>query len=178
MASLITLRGSSPRIDPSVFLAPTAAVIGDVVMAAGSSAFYGASIRGDSSSIRVGAESNVQDNAVLHADPGFPATVGRGVSIGHGAVVHGCTVGDDCLIGMNATVLNGAVVGSGSLVAAGAVVLEGTVIPPGSLVAGVPAKVRRPLTEAELEGIRVNAATYTALASEHRKAVAPPANGE
>ena len=170
MAYLIPLRGKTPQADPSVFLAPTASLIGDVVMAEQSSAFYGVCVRGDSNSIRVGAGSNLQDNVVLHADPGFPTTVGEGVSIGHSAVVHGCTIEDDCLIGMSATVMNGAVVGAGSLVAAGAVVLEGTVIPPRSLVAGVPAKVRRELTEEEFDGVRQNAVGYLATAAAHREA--------
>ncbi|MBP3043851.1 gamma carbonic anhydrase family protein [Arthrobacter jiangjiafuii] len=174
MANIITLRGQTPTVDPSVFLAPTASLIGDVVMAAGSSAFYGVCVRGDSNAIRVGAGTNLQDNVVLHADPGFPTTVGERVSVGHGAVVHGCTVEDDCLIGMSATVMNGAVVGAGSLVAAGAVVLEGTVIPPRSLVAGVPAKVRRELTDEEYAGVRQNAATYLQTAAAHRDAMQTP----
>ena len=171
MANVISLRGSTPDIDPSVFLAPTASLIGDVVMAPGSSAFYGVCVRGDSNAIRVGAGSNLQDNVVLHADPGFPTTVGERVSIGHNAVVHGCTVEDDCLIGMSATVMNGVVVGTGSLVAAGAVVLEGTVIPPRSLVAGVPAKVRRSLTDEEFAGVQANAANYLVTAAAHRDAL-------
>jgi carbonic anhydrase/acetyltransferase-like protein (isoleucine patch superfamily) len=117
--------------------------------------------------IAVGEGSNVQDNATLHADPGFPVSVGSGVTIGHNAVVHGCTVEDDCLIGMGAVVLNGAVVGAGSLVAAGAVVSQGMQVPPGSLVAGVPARVRRTLTPEELDHIRLNAAAYVGLATEH-----------
>ncbi len=104
---------------------------------------------------------------VCHVDPGFPLTIGRGVSVGHGAVLHGCTVEDDCLVGMSATLLNGVVIGAGSLVAAGAVVLEGTIVPPGSLVAGVPAKVRRELTEEERSGIRRNAEVYLRHVAEH-----------
>jgi carbonic anhydrase/acetyltransferase-like protein (isoleucine patch superfamily) len=167
---LITYEGQSPEIDPTAWIAPTATVIGRVHLAAGASAFYGAVLRGDTDPIVVGEGSNLQDNVVVHTDRGKPATIGRGVSVGHGAVLHGCTVDDDCLIGMNATVLNGAVIGTGSLVAAGALVLEGTVVPPGSLVAGVPAKVRRELAEEEREGIRRNAATYLRLSSAHREA--------
>ena len=115
----------------------------------------------------LGGESNLQDTVVCHVDAGFPLTVGRRVSVGHGAVLHGCTVEDDSLIGMNATVLNGAVIGAGSLVAAGAVVLEGTVVPPGSLVAGVPGKVRRELSDTERDGIRRNAAAYLRHVEEH-----------
>ena len=178
MAHIIEFRGTSPSIDPTVFLAPTASLIGDVTMAADSSAFYGVCVRGDSNSITVGAGTNLQDNVVLHADPGFPTSVGERVSVGHNAVVHGCTVEDDCLIGMSATVMNGAVIGAGSLVAAGALVLEGTVVPPRSLVAGVPAKVRRPLSDEEFAGVRANAENYRLTAAEHRSAVAgsqPPA---
>jgi carbonic anhydrase/acetyltransferase-like protein (isoleucine patch superfamily) len=171
MAHLIRINGTSPTISDTAFTAPTASIIGDAVLAGSSSAFYGVSVRADTAPIRIGEGSNLQDNVVVHADPGFPATIGRGVSVGHGAVVHGCTVGDDCLIGMNATVLNGAVIGTGSLVAAGAVVLEGTEVPPRSLVAGVPAEVRRTLTEEEIAGIRENALSYRRLAESHRAAL-------
>lgn len=161
--------GTEPRIDPTAWVAPTAAVIGDAVLHPSSSVFYGAVARADSARIELGAGSNLQDNVAVHADPGFPALIGAGVSVGHGAVVHGCTIEDDCLIGMNATVLNGAVIGTGSLVAAGAVVLEGTVVPPRSLVAGVPARVRRELAEDEVDAIRRNAETYRELAARHRE---------
>ena len=170
MSVLLSFDGNSPTVEPSAFVAPTATLIGGVHLAADSSVFFGAVLRADRDAISIGAGSNVQDNVVIHGDPGAPAVVGRGVSIGHAAVVHGCTVEDDCLIGMNATVLNRAVIGEGSLVAAGAVVLEDTVIPPGSLVAGVPAKVRRPLTGEELEGIRRNARTYRELSASYRGA--------
>ena len=134
--------------------------------------FFGAVIRADLEQISVGAGTNVQDNAVIHADPGYPAVIGQGVSIGHGAVLHGCTVEDNVLIGMNATVLNGAIIGEGSLIAAGALITEGTAIPPRSLVAGVPGKVRRALTEAEGEGVIQNAVTYQALSRAHATAAA------
>ena len=113
------------------------------------------------------ADTNLQDNVTMHCDTGVPARVGARVSVGHGAILHGCTVEDDCLIGMGSTVLNGAVIGTGSLVAAGAVVLEGTVVPPGSLVAGVPAKVRRELTDDERAGIRHNADHYLSVSAAH-----------
>jgi carbonic anhydrase/acetyltransferase-like protein (isoleucine patch superfamily) len=170
MAHIITIAGQTPAADPSAFLAPTAVLSGDVELAAGASAFYGVSVRGDSAPIRVGEGTNLQDNVVLHADAGFPCTVGAGVSVGHSAVVHGCTVGDNSLIGMSATIMNGAVVGEGSLVAAGAVVLEGTQIPPRSLVAGVPAKVRRELNDDEYQSVLDNAAHYVELAKLHRDA--------
>jgi len=170
MAHIITIAGQTPAADPSAFLAPTAVLSGDVELAAYASAFYGVSVRGDSAPIRVGEGTNLQDNVVLHADAGFPCTVGAGVSVGHSAVVHGCTVGDNCLIGMSATIMNGAVVGEGSLVAAGAVVLEGTQIPPRSLVAGVPAKVRRELNDDEYQSVLDNASHYVELAKLHREA--------
>ena len=170
MSPVIEFAGSVPDIHPSAFVAPTASIIGDAHLAERSSAFYGVSVRADSATIIVGAGSNLQDNVVLHADEGFPCTVGAGVSIGHNAVVHGCTVEDNVLIGMGATVMNGAVIGQGSLVAAGAVVLEGTVVPPRSLVAGVPAKVRRELSDEEVAGVHRNASHYVDLARAHRKA--------
>ncbi len=157
-----------PRVDPTAFAAQTAVLIGRVQVHADAVVMFGAVLRGDRDEIVLGAGSNCQDNAVVHADPGSPARIGAGVSVGHGAVVHGCTIGDDCLIGMNATVLNGAVIGAGSLVAGGAVVLEGTEVPPGSLVAGVPAKVRRALTAEEQQRIRENAQTYRDLAASYR----------
>jgi carbonic anhydrase/acetyltransferase-like protein (isoleucine patch superfamily) len=169
MAPLYDFAGASPSVHESAFVAPTASIIGGATLAEDSSAFYGVSVRADTAAISVGAGSNLQDNVVLHADPGFPCSVGAGVSVGHAAVVHGCIVEDDCLIGMGATVLNGAVIGTGSLVAAGAVVLEGTVVPPRSLVAGVPAKVRRELTDDEFDGVKQNAARYVELARAHRE---------
>ncbi|MET8829388.1 gamma carbonic anhydrase family protein [Streptomyces sp. NPDC004610] len=166
--ALITgIGGREPRIDPTAFVAPTAAIIGDVTLHAGASVWYGAVLRGDVERISVGAGSNVQDNCTLHADPGFPVTVGERVSIGHNAVVHGATVEDDCLIGMGATVLNGAVIGKGSLVAAQALVPQGLRVPPGSLVAGVPAKIRRELTDEEREGLTLNSTLYTELGKAH-----------
>ncbi|MFD8937610.1 gamma carbonic anhydrase family protein [Streptomyces sp. NPDC059578] len=162
--------GKDPEVDPGAFVAPTAVVIGDVTVRTGASVWYGAVLRGDCGPIVIGADSNVQDNCTVHVDPGFPVTVGERVTIGHNAVVHGCTVGDDALIGMGATVLNGAVIGAGSLVAAGALVPQGMEVPAGSLVAGVPAKVRRPLTEEERAGITRNGALYGELAGAHRDA--------
>ncbi|MFF9859557.1 gamma carbonic anhydrase family protein [Streptomyces tendae] len=170
--ALITgIGGKDPKVDAESFVAPTASVVGDVTLHAGASVWYGAVLRGDVERISVGADSNVQDNCTLHADPGFPVTVGERVSIGHNAVVHGATVEDDCLIGMGATVLNGAVIGAGSLVAAQALVPQGMRVPPGSLVAGVPAKVKRELTEEERQGVTLNGTMYAALAGEHRAEV-------
>ncbi|MEV7205211.1 MULTISPECIES: gamma carbonic anhydrase family protein [unclassified Streptomyces] len=170
-ALIMGIGGKDPKVDAEAFVAPTASVVGDVTLHAGAGVWYGAVLRGDVERISVGASSNVQDNCTLHADPGFPVTVGERVSIGHNAVVHGATVEDDCLIGMGATVLNGAVIGAGSLVAAQALVPQGMRVPPGSLVAGVPAKVKRELTEEERQGITLNGTMYAALAGQHRDAV-------
>ncbi|MFE3167734.1 gamma carbonic anhydrase family protein [Streptomyces sp. NPDC059224] len=169
-ALIVGIGGREPKIEDDVFVAPTASVIGDVTLQAGASVWYGAVLRGDVERITVGAQANVQDNATLHADPGFAVRVGERVSIGHNAVVHGATVEDDCLIGMGATVLNGAVIGAGSLVAAQALVPQGMVVPPGSLVAGVPAKVKRSLSEEELQGVTLNGTLYAELAKAHREA--------
>ena len=160
-------QGHVPEIDAAAWVAPSATVIGRVTLAAQSSVFYNAVVRGDVEDIAVGERSNLQDAVVVHADPGSPCRIGAGVSVGHAAVLHGCTIGDGCLIGMSATVLNGADIGAGSLVAAGAVVLAGTVVPPGSLVAGVPAKVRRPLDDGERTLLTLNAEAYVALGREH-----------
>jgi carbonic anhydrase/acetyltransferase-like protein (isoleucine patch superfamily) len=165
---ILPFDGVSPELDESAWAAPTATLIGKVTLGPDSSVFYGAVLRGDMDAISLGARSNVQDNVSVHCDSGRPTVIGAGVSIGHSAVVHGCTIEDDCLIGMSATVLNGAVIGAGSLIAAGAVVREGSVIPPRSLVTGVPGTVRREVTEAETERIRRNAEIYVGLGREHR----------
>ncbi|MCM2577400.1 gamma carbonic anhydrase family protein [Streptomyces meridianus] len=162
--------GKEPRIHPEAFAAPTAVVVGDVTLGAGSSVWYHAVLRGDGDSITLGSQSNVQDNCTVHADPGFPVVVGDRVSVGHNAVLHGCTVEDDVLVGMGATVLNGARIGTGSLIAAQALVPQGMEVPPGSLVAGVPAKVRRELTAEERAGLELNAAVYVELAGKHSAA--------
>jgi carbonic anhydrase/acetyltransferase-like protein (isoleucine patch superfamily) len=164
---LVDLGEMSPDLHPDSWAAPGAWLIGDVRLAAGASVWYAAVLRGDGASISIGAASNIQDGCVLHADPGLPLTVGARVSVGHGAVLHGCTIGDDVLIGMGARVLNGAHVGDGSIVAAGAVVLEGAAIPPHSLVAGVPGKVRRETTADERAATVANAESYLALTRRH-----------
>src|SRR5215207_9996982 len=166
--SVLTIAGvPAPELDPTAFIAAGAVIVGDVRLAARSSVWYNAVLRAEAEPITLGEGSNLQDTVACHVDRGYPLTIGTGVSVGHGAVLHGCTVEDDCLIGMSATVLNGAVIGAGSLVAAGAVVLEGTVVPPGSLVAGVPGKVRRELGDEERAGIKRNAAHYLAHVEEH-----------
>lgn len=175
---IATVRGKKPEIDADAFTAPMSVVVGAVTMRAESSLWYGAVLRGDADTITIGAGSNIQDNCTVHADPGFPAHVGEGVSVGHNAVLHGCVVEDDVLVGMSATVLNGARIGEGSLIAAHALVPQGMQVPPGSLVAGVPAKIKRELTQEEREGIRVNAEMYRHLALAHRDEVEPAAAGE
>ncbi|KNC19689.1 anhydrase [Arthrobacter sp. RIT-PI-e] len=171
MSHIIPFRGTTPRVGVSAFVAPTATLIGEVSLGAFASVFYGASVRADTAAISIGEGTNLQDNVVVHADPGYPASIGDRVSVGHGAVVHGCTVEDDCLIGMGATVMNGAVIGAGSLVAAGAGGLEGAGVPPRSPVAGGPAKGRRGLDDDEVAAVRSNAGRYRSRAQEHRDAV-------
>jgi len=167
---LLALGERAPQVAPGAWVAPGAVLVGDVALAEGANVWYASVLRADGASIRIGAGSNVQDGCVLHADTRGALEVGAGVSVGHRAVLHGCTVEDGALVGMGAVVLTGARIGAGSLVAAGAVVLEGTDVPPGSLVAGVPAKVRRPLGEAEVQSLRENATTYDALLVVHRDA--------
>ncbi len=151
-----------------VFVAPNATVIGDVALGDRVGVWFGAVVRGDRDRIAIGADSNVQDNCVVHCSPGHPVTLGREVSVGHGAVLHGCTIGDRVLVGMGAVVLNGAVVGEDSVIGAGAVVTEGAEIPPGSVVLGVPGKVVKQTTDEQRAHIRRNAATYVALAGRYR----------
>ncbi|QAY73273.1 gamma carbonic anhydrase family protein [Agromyces protaetiae] len=167
-ARIIPLAGiPAPQVDETAFVAAGAIVVGNVTLEAGSSVWYNAVLRAEAEPIVLGEHANLQDTVVCHVDAGYPLTVGAGVSVGHGAVLHGCTIERDSLIGMSATVLNGAVIGEGSLVAAGAVVLEGTIVPPGSLVAGVPAKVRRELTASERAALQHNAQAYLAHVVEH-----------
>jgi carbonic anhydrase/acetyltransferase-like protein (isoleucine patch superfamily) len=155
------LDNGSPVIDPEAFVAPTAVVVGAVHMAPRSSIWYGAVARADAERIEIGEGSNVQDGSTLHADPGYPLVVGRGVTVGHRVVLHGARIDDDVLVGMGSVVMNGAHIGSGSIVAAGAVVTQGTEVPPGSVVAGIPAKVVRQATEDDRAHIVLNAASYT-----------------
>lgn len=170
-ATVRALPHAAPDIDPEAFVADGARITGDVVMAAGSSAWYNAVLRGDVNAIRIGDGANLQDNVSVHVDAGHPCTVGARVSVGHNAVVHGCEIGDGSLIGMGAVVLSGAVIGAQTLVAAGAVVLEGAVVPPRSLVAGVPAKVRRELTDDEVAALRDNAERYLSHSAVHAEAL-------
>ncbi len=157
------------QIAGTAFLAAGAVVLGDVTVGERSSIWFGSVVRGDTEAIRIGTRSNIQDLSVLHADPGFPCTIGDEVTVGHGAIVHGATVEDRVLIGMRAVVLNGAVIGRGSLIAAGAIVTEGQSIPPGSLVAGLPAKVRGQVGDKHAAMIEHAAEHYVAAAAAYRE---------
>ncbi|WP_267395657.1 gamma carbonic anhydrase family protein [Sphingomonas sp. GC_Shp_1] len=152
----------APQLGAEAWVAPGAQVIGRVTLGARASVWFNAVLRGDNDPITIGDDSNVQDGAVIHADPGVPATIGRGVTIGHRAIVHGASVGDNSLIGMGATLLNRAVIGADSIVGAHALVTEGKTFPAGSLIVGAPAKLVRPLTDTEIAGLRLSAATYVA----------------
>ena len=165
---LRTFRGVAPRLHSSVWVAPGAAVIGDVEIAVDSSVFYGAVLRGDVHHIRIGARTNIQDQATLHVTAGrFPTILGDEITIGHRAVVHGCRVGEGALIGIGAILLDGAEVGENALVAAGSVVRPGQRVPPEALVAGVPAREVRQLTEEEISRQRRQALDYVKTAREH-----------
>ncbi|QAY63754.1 gamma carbonic anhydrase family protein [Xylanimonas allomyrinae] len=171
MATVLSFGGHTPQIHPTAWLAPTATVVGRVTIGPRASVFYGAVLRADLDEIVLGEGSNLQDNCVVHTDEGVPTHIGAGVGVGHGAIVHGATVGDGSLIGMGATLLNGAVIGEGAFVAAGALVREGQVIPAGHLAVGVPAKVRGELDDAGRERVASNALHYEELARRHREAV-------
>ncbi|WP_084500136.1 gamma carbonic anhydrase family protein [Brevibacterium album] len=164
---LIEVDGRAPQIHETAFIAPGATLIGDVRVGARSAVYYGCVLRAERARITIGEDTNVQDNTVMHCDPGFDVTVGDRVSIGHAAMIHGCTIASDCLIGMKATVLNGAVVGSHTLVAASALILEGAEIPERSLAAGVPGKVRRELDEEGIAHIDRNWRSYREIAQIH-----------
>jgi len=159
----------SSVIHPTAYVHPAAHVIGDVTLGARVSVWPTAVLRGDNDAIVIGEDSNVQDGTIIHVDPGVPCTIGHRVGIGHRAIVHGATVGDDCLIGMGAILLNRVVVGSGSIVGAGAVCREGMEIPPNSLVVGVPAKVIRETTDAERARIAHTVEAYLELQKVHRE---------
>jgi len=168
--SWITVGGKAPADHGAAFVAENATLAGSVRLEEGASIWYGAVLRADTGRIVVGAGSNVQDNAVLHTGPELDIVLGRGVSVGHSAVLHGCMIGDGCMIGMHATVLNGAVIGPGCLIAAGALVPERAQIPAGSLVMGVPGKVVRPVSEEQKAAIAANEAEYRELARQHAAA--------
>lgn len=160
--ALYELDGVRPRLGRDAWVAPGARLIGDVRLAEDASVWFGSVLRGDNTPILVGPRSNVQDGALCHSDPGAPLAIGADCTIGHHAILHGCTIGDGVLIGMGATLLNGATIGAGSIVGAGALVTEGKSFPPGSLIVGAPARVARMLDAAAQTRLRASAANYVA----------------
>ncbi|AUH63817.1 gamma carbonic anhydrase family protein [Paracoccus zhejiangensis] len=162
------LDGIAPELAGDAWVAADAQLMGRVVLEAGASVWWGAVLRGDNEEIRVGTGSNVQDLCVFHTDPGYPLTIGANCTIGHRAILHGCTIGEGVLVGMGATILNGAKIGAGSLIGAGALIGEGKEIPPGSLVMGVPGKIVRQLDEAAQQGLLESAARYRRNAARFR----------
>ena len=160
---IIEYKGKKPVIGNNVFIAPTAVIIGDVTLEDNASVWFGAVLRGDMAPITVGENANIQDNCTLHVDYDTPVVIGDNVTVGHNAVVHGCTVEDHSLIGIGATVLNNARIGKGAVVAAGSVVREGQVVEPWTLVAGIPAKLKKMLEELSPGEIRLPVKNYLAL---------------
>ena len=159
---IYSLPGKKPVISSSAWIAPNATVIGDVHLAAGASVWWNATLRGDNDPIHIGENSNIQDGSVLHTDEGIPMHIGRGVTVGHLVMLHGCTVGDNCLIGIGSVILNRAEIGANSIVGAGALVTEGKEFPDGALLVGTPAKVLRLLTDDEINRLPNNAHHYSA----------------
>ena len=162
--SIFALDGKSPQFEDrgSVWIAPDAAVIGNIRVGRDVGIWFGAALRGDNEPITIGAQTNVQEMTIMHTDPGFPITIGEGCTIGHRALLHGCQIGNNCLIGMGAIVLNGAKIGANCLVGAGALVTEGKVFPDGSLIVGSPARAIRELDPASIERLKLSAAHYVA----------------
>ncbi len=160
--TLYALDGIAPQIAEDTWIAPDANLIGRIVVEETASVWFCATLRGDNETITVGAGSNIQENCVLHTDMGYPLTIGKGCTIGHKVMLHGCTIGDNTLIGMGATILNGAKIGKNCLIGAGALITEGKEIADGSLVMGVPGKVVRDLDDAAIEGLRKSALGYQA----------------
>ncbi len=163
------LGDARPHIDESAYLTDSATVIGDVTLKANASVWYGVTIRGDTEPIVIGENSNIQEGTVMHTDKGFPLTVGDNVTVGHQAMLHGCTIGDGSLIGIQAVVLNGAKIGRNCLVGAGALVTEGKEFPDNSLIIGSPAKAVRTLTEEQLAGLKKSADIYVQRARHYRQ---------
>ena len=168
---LIPYKDKFPRIAPGVFIAPTATIIGDVEIAEGANIWYGTVLRGDLAPIRIGADTNIQDNCTIHTDVHKPALIGRHVTVGHNAVVHGCTVEDHCLIGMNAVVLSGAHIKTGCVIGAGAVIREGQVTGPFHLLAGIPATVKKEYGQEIREILDLAVDEYLELAKDHFSAI-------
>ena len=164
---IVSFGGKTPQDHGAAFVAPNATVLGDVILEAGSSVWYGAVLRGDDGTLTLGENTNVQDNAVLHCDPGGQVVLGKNVTVGHSAIVHGCTVGDNSLIGMHATILNHAVVGRNCIIGAGALVPEGMVIPDNSVAVGVPARVIKTIRDDQLTHNIENAKAYVEMGRQH-----------
>jgi carbonic anhydrase/acetyltransferase-like protein (isoleucine patch superfamily) len=174
---IIEFGGKAPILGTDVFIAPTAVVIGDVTIGDNSSIWYGTVLRGDMAPIRIGTGTNIQDLCTVHTDYGHPAIVGDRVSVGHRAVIHGCRIEDETLVGIGSVVLNGAVVGHGAVVAAGSVVREGQQVPPGVLVAGIPAAIKRKIDAEQAELFRLPYQNYIDLARRHRETFKESAEG-
>jgi carbonic anhydrase/acetyltransferase-like protein (isoleucine patch superfamily) len=170
----VKLQNRKPQVDPTCFVAPNATVIGQVTIGRGASIWFNTVVRGDMAPITIGEDTNVQDLSMVHVDYGTPTVIGSRVVVGHRAIIHGATVGDDCIIGMGAILLNRSRVGRNCIVAAGSVVREDFVVPDGSLVAGVPAVIKRPLAPEETERVRRNANDYAARAQLYRRELAEP----
>jgi carbonic anhydrase/acetyltransferase-like protein (isoleucine patch superfamily) len=166
---LYSIDGSAPALGPGAWVAPSADLIGDVRLGARASVWFGAVIRADNTPIHLGEESNFQDGAIGHSDPGAPLTIGARVTVGHQAILHGCTVQDEALIGMGARILNGAVIGEQCIVGAGALVTEGKMFEPRSLVVGSPARAVRTLTDEQVALLRVSAAHYAEKAEHYAR---------
>ena len=171
--TLYALDGVRPEIADDSWIAPDANVIGRVIVEEAASVWFGCTLRGDNEPITVGAGANVQENCVAHTDMGYPLTIGAGCTIGHKVMLHGCTIGENTLIGMGAIVLNGARIGRNCLIGAGALITEGKEIPDGSLVMGAPGKVVRTLDDAAIAGLRASAASYQANMRRFRDGLAP-----
>lgn len=172
---ILTYEGQAPSVPANSFVAPNATLIGSVELGEEASVWFGAVLRGDTEPIQIGARSNVQDGVVIHSDPGFPVTVGQGVTIGHAARLHGCTVEDGALIGIGATVLDGAVIGKHALIGANSLIPPGKVIPERALVMGSPGKVVRTLTDEEVEELRWGAKEYVHSSAQYLAAFGTPA---
>jgi carbonic anhydrase/acetyltransferase-like protein (isoleucine patch superfamily) len=166
--AIYQLDNSTPTIHDSAWVADNAQVIGDVVLEENVSIWFGVVVRGDTETIKIGKGSNIQDNSVIHADPGMPLTLGQNVTVGHQVMLHGCTVGDNTLIGIQAVVLNGARIGNNCLVGAGSLVLEGKEFPDGSMILGSPAKVVRQLSPEQIEGLKKTARHYVENAARYK----------
>ncbi|MEX3315395.1 gamma carbonic anhydrase family protein [Sulfitobacter sp. PS-8MA] len=171
--TLYALADARPDVSPDAWVAPDANIIGKVTLGPAASVWFGSTLRGDNERITVGRGSNVQENCVFHTDMGYPLTVGEDCTIGHKVMLHGCTIGDNSLIGMGATVLNGAKIGKNCLIGAGALITENKVIPDGSLVMGVPGKVVRKLDEAAIQALTASAKHYAENASRFRRDLEP-----